>query len=183
MILAQEHTIKVKIGVEEVHSIQSVCFKVQKFPIGFVQEELLAGSSVLWYADRVSYYPSIVLGTFLDDFMIWATPSTSLKRLEQSGLLAYSKNVEAAEGGAVEVGFIGVRVAFESGIDDPFHELEGFSKAWRQTVANRLVKVVAKEKVVSRDTSLWNDIKRYRVQVTRVQWMLEVWARFGGAFR
>ena len=90
VILAQEHTIKVKIGVEEVHSIQSVCSKVQTFPIGLVQEELLASSSVLRYADPVPDFLPIVLGTFLDDFMIWPMPSTILKRPERSGLLAYS---------------------------------------------------------------------------------------------
>lgn len=95
-------------------------------------------------------------------------------------LLTNPELVQGGQGGAEEVGLVGVGVAVEGGIDRPFDESQGGVEARGQAVADGAVEVVAEDEGVAVDGVFEDDGEADRVLVVDVLRVAEVGVCLGG---
>lgn len=97
-------------------------------------------------------------------------------------LLADAQHVDAGQKRAVQVGLVAVHVAFETRVDPPLDDAEGFVEQRRQAVADGVLEVVAEDELVARNVGLGHEGEGDGVAVVWVLRGGEVGRCGGGAF-
>ena len=158
--------VKVEVWVEEVALVLASSFKRKVFSALLVEKVLLSRSRLVRHSQVFSDLNSIPIRTFsVDDSLALYL---AFYRLFRIALATDSQHVDATQQRTIQIRLICVNIPVQPWIDPPLDNTKRLIKQWRQTVANRVVKVIAKDQLVATDIRLGCERKGYRVPIIRV---------------
>jgi len=157
------HTIEIQVRVVEVVAVLPSLLKREILQVALSQEVLLPRRASIGQFLLFSDLLTITICALLNhnELLICALLLDLLLRLVVLG--AYPHGVHRAEQGAVKVGFVGVNIAVETGVDEPLDQVKSLVESWRELVLNGVVEVVAEDKVIAANVFLEGEVEGERV--------------------